>query len=331
MEKTLQSKIDLKTKPLGSLGMLEKMAKQIGNIQQTLSPKLERPTMLVFAADHGLADAGVSPCPKEVTYQMVMNFVSGGAAINVFCRQHGFQLQVIDSGVDFDFPSELPIVDYKIARGTKNMLEAPAMTVAQCEMAIEKGREAIRQEHAKGSNVMACGEMGIGNTSAASLLLHRFAGIDIETATGPGAGHQGEGLLKKKAILKEVSQKYDPKTALETLATFGGLEIAMMCGAFLEAKQLGMVILVDGFIATSAFMAAYELDSTVKENAFFCHKSNEGAHQLMLKHLNVEAILDIGLRLGEGTGAALAYPLVQSAVNFLNEMASFEDAGVSTN
>ncbi len=329
MQKELQEKIDLKTKPPGSLGQLESIAKQIGSVQNTLSPELKKPSILVFAADHGLADAGVSPFPKEVTFQMVMNFVQGGAGINVFCRQNDIDLKVVDAGVDYDFPAELPVVDAKVGRGTKNMLEAPAMTIGECEQAIAKGRELVQAQHAEGCNIIGCGEMGIGNTSAAALLLHRFAGVSIEEATGAGAGHQGEGLLKKKAILKEVSEKYNPQTPMETLATFGGFEIAMMCGAFLEAKKLGMVILVDGFIATAAFMTAYEMDSSVRDNALFCHKSDEGGHSKMLDYLKAKPILDLGLRLGEGTGAALAYPLVKSAVAFLNEMASFADAGVS--
>jgi len=325
----LQQKIDLKTKPTGALGQLERIALQIGTIQNTLSPELKNPRMLVFAGDHGLADAGVSPYPKEVTWQMVMNFVGGGAAINVFCKQNGIALKVVDAGVDFYFPEELPIVNAKVALGTKNMLHEPAMSVEQCREAMSRGAELVKAEAAEGCNVIAFGEMGIGNTSASSLLMHRFLGLPIEQCTGKGAGMVGEKLDFKTTILKTVSEKYDPQTAEETLATFGGFEIAMMAGAIVEAKKQNMVILVDGFITTAATLSAIQLDGSVRENCIFCHSSEEQGHQTILKHLDAEPVLNLGMRLGEGSGAAVAYPIVQAAVNFLNQMASFEDAGVS--
>lgn len=325
----LKHKIDYKTKPLGALGLLEDLAIQIGQIQQTLSPEINNPSMLVFAADHGLADEGVSPFPKEVTWQMVMNFVSGGAAINVFCRQNGLNLKVIDSGVDYDFPVGLPVIDAKVARGTRNMRREPAMTAEECAKAIEKGRELVKLEVAAGCNTIGFGEMGIGNTSASSLLMHRFLNIPIEACTGSGAGMQGDQLTHKALILKEISEKYDPKSPMETLATFGGLEIAMMVGAILEAKAQAMVLLIDGFIATAAVLTAIQLNPAVRDNCVFCHSSNERGHKLMLEHLNANPMLKFNLRLGEGTGAALALPMVRAAVNFLNEMASFESAGVA--
>lgn len=330
MKDALQRKIDFKTKPQGSLGQLEDIALQIGELQNTLSPQLSQPTILVFAADHGLANAGVSLYPKEVTYQMVMNFVQGGAAINVFCRQHNIALKVVDAGVDFKFPADAPIINAKIGLGTQNMLHGPAMTTVQCEDALEKGRELVKAEYEAGCNIIGFGEMGIGNTSAATLLLHHFTGLSIDEATGAGTGQQGEGLKHKKTILNQVALKYKPQNTIEALSTFGGFEIAMMCGAVLEAARLNMVVLVDGFIATSAFLCAYKLNKRVKDNAIFCHNSNEKAHRAMLDYVGAKPILDLGLRLGEGTGAALAYPLVASAVAFLNEMASFETAGVST-
>ena len=325
----LQHKIDLKTKPTGSLGQLERIALQIGAIQNTLSPELTKPAMLVFAGDHGLADAGVSPYPKEVTWQMVMNFCAGGAAINVFCKQNGIDLKVVDAGVDFYFPEDLPVLNCKVEMGTKNMLDEPAMTVEQCREALNKGAELVKTEAAAGCNVIGFGEMGIANTSASSLLMHRFLDLPVEQCTGSGAGMLGEQLDYKTSVLKTVSEKYNPQSVEETLATFGGFEIAMMVGAILEAKKQNMVILVDGFITTASTLTAIQFDPLVRENCIFCHASEEQGHQLILKHLEAEPVLSLGMRLGEGSGAAVAYPVIQSAVNFLNQMSSFEDAGVS--
>jgi nicotinate-nucleotide--dimethylbenzimidazole phosphoribosyltransferase len=329
LEEQLKHKIDFKTKPTGSLGLLEDLALQIGLIQKTLTPELRNPALLVFAADHGLTAEGISPYPKDVTWQMVMNFVSGGAAINVFCRQQGINLKVVDAGVDYDFPAGIPVFDAKVARGTRNMRVEPAMTAEECAVAIQKGRELVKSEAANGCNIIGFGEMGIGNTSASSLLMHRFLNIPVEECTGSGTGMYGDQLSHKMKVLKEVAEKYDPKTPEETLATFGGLEIAMMVGAMLEACGQHMVLLIDGFIATAAALTAIQFDSEVRKNCVFCHSSNERGHKLMLDKLNAHPMLQLDLRLGEGTGAALALPLVQAAVNFLNEMASFEDAGVS--
>ena len=329
LNEQLKHKIDFKTKPIGSLGLLEELALQIGQIQNTLTPELKNPTLLVFAADHGLTDEGVSPYPKEVTWQMVMNFVAGGAAINVFCRQNRINLKVVDAGVDFDFPADAPIIDAKIARGSRNMRNEPAMTAEECAAAIQKGRELAKLEVSGGCNIIGFGEMGIGNTSASSLLMHRFMNIPIEKCTGSGTGMYGEQLTHKMLILKEVSEKYDPKTPEETLADFGGLEIAMMVGAMLDARDQQMILLIDGFIATAAALTAIRINPEVRENCVFCHSSDEQGHKLMLEHLNARPMLQLNLRLGEGTGAALALPLVQAAVSFLSEMASFETAGVA--
>ena len=329
LKEQLQHKIDFKTKPFGALGLLEELALQIGLIQESLTPELKNPTMPVFAADHGLTDEGISPYPKEVTWQMVMNFVGGGAAINVFCRQNGISLKVIDAGVDFDFPEGVPVINAKVARGSRNMRREPAMTAIECNTALQKGRELVELEASNGCNIIGFGEMGIGNTSASSLLMHRFLNIPIEECTGAGTGMHGEQLTKKMVILKEVSEKYNPQTPEETLATFGGLEIAMMVGAILGAYEQKMVLLIDGFIATAAALTAIRIDPEVRKNCVFCHSSDERGHKMMLEHLNANPVLQLNLRLGEGTGAALALPLVQAAVNFLNHMASFDDAGVS--
>lgn len=328
IETALRQKIDSRTKPVGSLGKLEEIAFKIGRIQQTVTPELHNPAILVFAADHGIADEGVSPCPKEITHQMVMNFVHGGAGINVFARQHGINLKIIDAGVDFDFPEGSGVINAKLGRGTHNMLHQPAMSIETCHRAIEKGAEFVRQEFEKGCNLIGFGEMGIGNTSPASLLLHKFAAIPLEECVGRGAGHDDRGVRHKCDVLQRVAEKYNSVTPLEILATFGGFEIAMMCGAVLEAKRLNMIIVADGFIASSAFLTAYEMQPDILENTLFSHSSDEKGHILMLRYLKGDPILHLNLRLGEGTGVALAYPLIQSALIFLNEMAGFEEAGV---
>jgi nicotinate-nucleotide--dimethylbenzimidazole phosphoribosyltransferase len=326
----LQHKINTKTKPLGSLGKLEEIALQIGQIQNTTTPVLNKPTIIVFAADHGLTDAGVSPFPKEVTQQMVSNFLNEGAAINVFSKQNKINLKVVDAGVDADFTNNPNLIHAKIANGTKNILENPAMTIDECKQAIESGKNIVEEQFNNGCNIIGFGEMGIGNTSSASLLMSKITGLNIEDCTGNGTGHNFEGLKKKKEILKEALSKYqlnnDP---LNILSTFGGFEIAMIAGAFLKAADLRMTIMVDGFIVTSALLVAHKINPKILRNCIFTHASNEQGHIKMLNYLNVKPILNLEMRLGEGTGAAIAYPIIKSAVNFLNEMASFQDAGVS--
>jgi nicotinate-nucleotide--dimethylbenzimidazole phosphoribosyltransferase len=329
MKEALQHKIDNKTKPLGSLGKLEEIALKIGLIQKSLSPELKNPTHIVFAGDHGLTEEGVSAYPKEVTFQMVMNFLGGGAAINVFCRQNGISLKVVDAGVDGDFPKEANLINAKIAKGTKNILKEPAMTAGLCKRALDKGREIVNAEFKNGCNIISFGEMGIGNTSSASLLMNKFSGLPIEECTGRGTGHNDDGLRKKIAILKEASLKYNVSDPEQILATYGGFEIAMMCGAMLQAKNNNMVIIVDGFITTSAILTAYHIDKTILDNCLFSHCSDEKGHKALLNYLGVEALVYLDMRLGEGTGAVVTYPLIKSAVLFLNEMASFESAGIS--
>ena len=326
----IQHKIDFKTKPTGALGMLEKLALQIALIQQNSSPSLLNPHLVVFAADHGLAREGVSKYPSEVTHQMVLNFVTGGAAINVFSKQNGFNLQVVDAGVLGDFPPTLPIIHQKIAYGTKSSLHESAMTLSEVEKCIESGAKVVQDIFEKGCNVIGFGEMGIGNTSSASLLMSKICDIPLIDCVGRGTGVDDEGLKHKISVLANVLNKHqEDESMLQTLANLGGFEIAQMVGAILQAAEKQMVILVDGFIATSAFLVAYTLEPNVLDYAIFCHQSDESGHKRMLEYLNVEAILKLNLRLGEGTGCALAYPIIQAAVNFLNEMASFESAGVS--
>lgn len=329
MIEQLQRKIDLKTKPLGSLGKLESIALKIGLIQNSLSPELRNPTHIVFAGDHGLAEEGVSLYPKEVTYQMVKNFLNGGAAINVFCRQNNIALKIVDAGVDYDFPKNTHLIDAKIGKGTKNILKEPAMTLELCKKAMDKGRAIVNDEFNNLCNIISFGEMGIGNTSAASLLMNKFTGISIEQCTGRGTGHNEQGMIKKLAILKQASLKYKVSEPDEILATYGGFEIAMISGAMLQAKNNGMIIIIDGFITTSALLAAYHMDKTILDNCIFSHCSGEKGHKSLLDYLNVEALVDLNMRLGEGTGAAVTYPIIKSSVMFLNDMASFESAGVT--
>lgn len=326
----LKHKIDNKTKPLGSLGVLEDIALQIGRIQHSLTPSLKNPTIIVFAGDHGISEEGVSPYPKEVTMQMVMNFLQGGAAINVFCRQNGIKLLVADAGVDYDFNPAMPLIHCKAGKGTKNILKEPAMSLNECQQAMNQGGDIVYQQFTEGCNIIGFGEMGIGNTSSASLLMSSFCQLPIESCVGRGTGLNDEGVRRKVSVLKKALNKYPNLTFPgEILATFGGFEIAMMAGAMLKAAELGMIIMVDGFIATSALLSASQFNDQITENCIFCHQSDEQGHKLMLDYLKAKPLVNMGLRLGEGTGAAVVYPLIKAAVSFLNEMASFESAGVS--
>lgn len=327
----LQHKIDFKTKPLGALGKLEKIALQIGCIQETLEPELRNPTIVVFAGDHGIVNEGVSPYPQEVTYQMVFNFLQGGAGINVFSKQNGIEIKVVDAGVNFDFEPHPNLIQAKIDKGTKSYLSEPAMTEDQCLKAINNGAEIVNEIHKDGSNIIGFGEMGIGNTSSAAILMSLLCRIPIENCVGKGTGLDDEGVEKKKAILKSAieNQRNIEQSPLSILATFGGFEIAMMCGAMMKAAELKMILMIDGFIATSSLLVASKMNQSILDYCVFAHQSNENGHRLMLDHLKAEPLLNIGMRLGEGTGAAVAYPLIQSAINFLNQMASFESAAVS--
>jgi len=327
----LQQAIDQKTKPLGALGKLEQLALRIGQIQQTLEPVLRHPTVVVFAGDHGIAAEGVSVYPQAVTQQMVLNFLAGGAAINVFTRQHGLNLYIVDAGVNGELPNDPYLLNRKIARGTRNFRHEPAMTPEQCAQAIAQGAEVVSQMGQAGCNIIVFGEMGIANTSSAAILMSLLGDIPIEACVGRGAGLDDAGLSHKTQVLQAALRQHaiepDPFTVL---TTYGGFEIAMLCGAFLQAAAEGMIILVDGFIVTSALLVAARLYPAVLEYCIFSHLSDEAGHQKLLNLLHADPILQLNMRLGEGTGAVLAYPLVESAVRFLNEMASFASAGVST-
>ena len=328
----LQARIDGKTKPPGSLGQLERLALQIGQVQQSLSPNLDHPHLLVFAGDHGAARAGVSAYPQEVTWQMVENFLAGGAAINVFARHNGLQLQVIDAGVAHDFGARDGLVDAKIAFGTHNAIEQAAMSAAERDLALARGAAIARGLADQGCRVMAFGEMGIGNTAAASLLTQQLTGAPLADCVGRGTGLDTVGLARKRTLLAQaVGRAALPPDAdaLLVLAEFGGFEMAMMAGAMLAAAERGILLLIDGFIVTSALLVATAIAPSLRDYCIFCHRSAEPGHVVQLQALQAEPLLDLGLCLGEGTGAALAWPLVRAAAAFLNEMASFASAGVS--
>jgi nicotinate-nucleotide--dimethylbenzimidazole phosphoribosyltransferase len=329
----LKHKIDFKTKPLGALGRLEELALQLGLIQQSTTPALNNPHILVFAADHGLAAEGISAYPQEVTWQMVVNFLNEGAAINVFCNQNKIQLQVIDAGVNHHFEENNRLLNRKIGLGTANSLKEPAMTQLQVETALQQGALIVQNAFNNGCNTIGFGEMGIGNTSAAAMLMSVLLDLPISECVGRGTGLTDEGLIQKQQILERVLEKHknNIQSPIDALQYIGGFEIAMITGAILKAAELKMIILVDGFIASAAYLVAYKLYSECKHYAIFCHQSNEHGHSLLLQHLQAAPLLNLGMRLGEGTGCAIAYPIIESAVSFLNKMASFESAGVSNN
>ncbi|MCC6656570.1 MAG: nicotinate-nucleotide--dimethylbenzimidazole phosphoribosyltransferase [Rhodocyclaceae bacterium] len=331
LAEALRNKIDRKTKPLGALGRLEALALQLGLVQQTLAPQLNKPHILVCAGDHGAANAGISAYPQEVTWQMVENFLAGGAAINVFARANGIGLVVADAGVNHDFGPRENLVDAKVGlRGTANYLEGPAMSAEQCDLAMLRGAQIVADIHARGCNVVGFGEMGIGNTASASLITHFLAGIPLEDCVGRGTGLDDAGVARKLELLRQAAALYrGDHTPLSVLAQVGGFEIARLAGGMLAAAERKMLLLIDGFIVTSALLVAATLHPATLQYCVFSHRSQERGHRLQLEHLGARPLLDMDLRLGEGTGAALAWPLVRAACTFLNEMASFESAGVS--
>lgn len=332
LRQQLQQIVDQKTKPLGALGRLETLAVHLGLIQDTTTPQITQPQIRVFAADHGLTKHGTSAYPSAVTAQMVYNFLQGGAAINVLARQHHMELKVVDAGVDADFANSpfkdhAQLLDYKVRRGSRDAFSEPAMTAEECLAALENGMDVVKN---MAGNLLIVGEMGIGNTSAASLLLAKLGDIPIDACIGRGTGLDDAGLKHKASILTQVLARHSEAQApFDILAALGGLEIAMMAGALMQAASERRILLIDGFIASSALLAAERLAPGVAQYAVFAHHSVEPGHTHLLKLLNAESLLNMGMRLGEGSGAALAYPLLQSACAIINEMASFNDAGIS--
>ena len=364
----LQSKIDNLTKPKGALGMLEELALKVGMIQHSLSPELKNPQHILFGADHGILEEGVSCTPKEVTWQQMGHFLQGGAGISFLCAQHGFKLNVVDSGVDFDFPAGCGIVDAKIRKGTRNFLYGPAMTVEEMELAIERGAEQVDKVYAQGCNIVSFGEMGAGNTSPSSMWMSYLGGIPLKECIGAGSGVVGEALKHKVEVLEAAARNYEASGgtefrkggissiavdttetdnpeksgeagagylsggnkdyALEIIRWFGGYEMVMAVGGMLRAAELKMIILVDGFIMTNCILAARELYPAVTDYAIYGHCGDETGHRRVLDVLGANPILSLGLRLGEGSGAICAYPIVVSAVKMINEMDSFAAAAV---
>jgi nicotinate-nucleotide--dimethylbenzimidazole phosphoribosyltransferase len=326
----LQDKIDNLTKPKGSLGMLEDLAVQIGWIQQTLNPQLNHPCHIVFAGDHGIAAEGVSCSPQEVTYQMIANFWAGGAGINFLARQHHFDLKIVDSGVNFDFEPDAPIIRMKIRKSTRNYLHEAAMSQEEMELSVERGAACVQACFEEGCNVIGFGEMGITNTSSSALWMSYLTGISLEKCIGAGCDHTGNIVSHKYNVLKQSMANYKGDASVEDIMRyFGGYEMVMAVGAMLKAAELKMIILVDGFIMTSCLLAASKLNPGVLDYCIFGHQGDEAGHKLLLEHLRAKPILHLGLRLGEGTGALCAFPIVDSAVRMINEMNSFKQIEVT--
>ena len=323
----LRHKISRKTVPEGALGRMAALAERLGLILGTAEPHLSAPQLLVCAADHGLAARGVSAYPSDVTWQMVGNFLAGGALVSVLARQHGIAQTVVDCGVRHDFAPAPGLVIRKIAPGTQDSSQGPAMSAAQCAQALANGIELVKTLP---GNALLLGEMGIGNTSAASLLVARLGGIDVAEVTGAGTGLDAAGIARKTAVLRQALAANAAAAApLDALAALGGFEIATLTGAVLQAANERRVIVVDGFIASSAVLVASRIAPAVLQRCVFAHRSDERGHARLLGLLGAEPLLALGLRVGEGSGAVLAWPLLESSGRILNEMASFESAGVS--
>lgn len=330
LAQSLLDAINNKTKPLGSLGRLEELAAQIGLVQRSINVVIDQPSILVFAGDHGVVAEGVSAYPQDVTWQMVENFLANGAAINVFARQNGCALHVIDAGVNHDFGARPGLVDRKVARGTRNFAVEAAMSLQELDIALEHGMALVADLP---GNVVGFGEMGIGNTTAAAALMHKLTDIPVRDCVGAGTGLGPDGVSRKKDVIEAAVARHagiaDAVDPLAVLATFGGFEIAMMTGAMLKAAELRKVLLIDGFIVTSALLVAARLAPAILDYCVFAHCSDEAGHRRMLDAMEARPLLNLGLRLGEGTGAALALPLLHAAVNFLGQMATFASASVS--
>ena len=331
----IQDKIDNLNKPKGSLGVLEEVAMQVALIQQTLTPELRHPAHILFGGDHGIEREGVSLSPREVTWQQMINYGRGGGGVNVLCHQHGFSLRIVDVGVDYDFDPvrHAHIIPRKIGYGTRNFLHEAAMTATEWEKALGVGREQADACHDEGSNVLCLGEMGIGNTSPSSVLMHLFLNIPLPQCVGAGSGLDAVGISHKLDVLTQAVEQYHARcedfTAADSIRYFVGYEMAAAIGAMLRAAELRMVILVDGFIMTACMLAAQQLNPAVRECAIFGHCGDEGGHHLMLSAMNAQPLLRLNMRLGEGTGALCAYPIVASAVHLLNEMDNFAHAEIT--
>lgn len=320
----LRATIDGKAKPLGALGRVEDLAVKLGLIADT-PPAFEKALLLVFAGDHGLTAEGVSSFPPAVTQAMVATFLAGRASANAFAAAIGAELRVVDAGVDGDLPAHPALLTEKVRRGTRNAAVEPALTRDEVGEALVRGARIACDAVAEGFEILALGEMGIGNTASAALIMHRLAPAPLADCVGRGAGHDDEGLARKRAVLERAAARVDATQPLEVLAQFGGLEIVMMAGTILGAASAKVPVLVDGFIGSAAALAAIRLEPAVRDYCIFCHRSAEQGHRRMLEALAVEPLLDLGLRLGEGTGALLALPIVRAASRLLSDVASLDD------
>lgn len=327
----IRKKLDNLTKPPGSLGKLEELAERYAIIRQSTQPALERKVIFVFAGDHGVTSESVSAYPKEVTYQMVFNFLNGGAGINVLARHIGAEVRVIDIGVDFEFGKADGLISRKIRRGTENFLKAPAMTMGEAVSAIEAGMGVVVEETRRGVDVAGVGDMGIGNTTSAAGIISVITGMPVEEVTGRGTGIREERLKHKIEVIKRAIEFHKPKKEdpIDVLSKIGGLEIAGIAGAILAAASRKIPVVLDGVITTAGALIAYELNKNVIDYMFASHLSVEPGHKIALKYLGLHPILDLNLRLGEGTGACLAMSMIEAGVKILKEMASFDSAGVS--
>ena len=327
-------KIDNLNKPKGSLGRLEELALQICLIEQTLHPTLHNPCHLLFGADHGIEREGVSVSPREITWQQMINFTHGGGGVNMFCRQHGFKLRLIDVGVDYDLSMHPEIINRKIANGTANFLYGPAMTVEQYQQALNIGAEMADNCFNDGSDIICIGEMGIANTSPSSIWMSLFGNIPLDECVGAGAGLDNEGIRHKYEVLRQAvdnfkSSALDCSNAEEIIRYFGGFEMVATIGAMLRAAECHLIIMVDGFIMTACALAASRLYPDIVDYMVFGHSGDEGGHARMLSLLDAKPLLTLGLRLGEGTGALCSFPIIDSAVRMITEMNNFQNANIT--
>lgn len=328
----IQEKIDNLNKPKGSLGRLEELAMQVCLIQQTLEPSLAHPCHLLLGGDHGIEREGVSASPREVTWQQMINFTHGGGGVNMFCRQHGFKLRIVDVGVDYDLSSVDGIINRKIARGTRNFLYEPAMTEEEYNQTIQVGCDLVDDCVAEGCKVLCIGEMGIANTSPSSIWMHLFGDIPLKDCIGAGSGLNSPGIQHKYDVLSravENSQLSTLHSQLSAIRYFGGFEMVAAIGAMLRAAEQHLVVLVDGFIMTACALAAIRLYPDAQDYMIFTHCGDESGHQMMLDIIDAKPILNLGLRLGEGTGALCAFPIIDSAIRMVNEMNNFENAKIT--
>jgi len=324
-EPALRTLIDGKAKPLGALGRIEDLAVQLALIAGQPAPRVAKALLLVFAGDHGLTESGVSSYPREVTTAMVATFLAGKASANAFARAVDCEVRVVDAGVAANLKPHPSLIHAKVRKGTRNAAREPALTPDEVAQALERGVMIAWENAAADCDVLLLGEMGIGNTASAALLMHRLAPAPLADCVGAGAGHDAAGLARKLAVLEQAAARTDATDPLTVLAEFGGLEIVMMTGAILGAASSRRPIIVDGFICTAAALAAIRLDPGARDYCIFAHRSQEQGHRLMLEALAAEPLLDLDMRLGEGTGALLALPMVRAAAGLLTEVASLQD------